>query len=231
MPILVFGSTLAAPDVGTGSISRRGVRARRRRPDRPLAAGIAEGGVGYFRAVALDSDGTLADGVVALAALAEARAQGGRVILVTGRIMSELRDVLPEVDEQVDAVVAENGALLVTHGPRTTPHMRHEHKYGHSGVEPVRRFYFRTEPGTPTGAVAANLAELEAELGCCDPGVLRHHCPRHDFSGWVVGVFRDERLASHLAAAEAALPAESHAVVVEQVRLALIATLQARRPS
>jgi hypothetical protein len=58
------------------------------RPDRPLAAGIAEGGVGYFRAVALDYDGTLADSVVApttLAALAEARAQGGRVIPVTGR--------------------------------------------------------------------------------------------------------------------------------------------------
>ena len=80
-------------------------------------------------------------------------------------------------------------------------------------------------------AVAANLAELEVELGRCDPGVLRYHCPRHDFSGWITGVFRDERLASHLAAAEAALPADSHAAVVEQVRLALIATLQARSPS
>ena len=188
MPILVVVPTLAAR-MSVSVVSPEEVFALGgAAPDRPLAAGIAEGGVGYFRAVALDYDGTLADGVVALAALAEARAQGGRVILVTGRIMSELRDVFPEVDEHVDAVVAENGALLVTHGPRTTPHMRHEHKYGHSGVEPVRRFYFRTEPGTPTGAVAANLAELEAELGCCDPGVLRHHCPRHDFSGWVVGV-------------------------------------------
>ena len=51
-----------------------------------------------------------------LAALTEARARGIRVILVTGRIMSELRAVFPEVDEHVDAVVAENGALLVTHG-------------------------------------------------------------------------------------------------------------------
>jgi len=84
-----------------------------------LAGGLAEGSVGYFRAVALDFDGTLADGLVApatLAALTEARARGVRVILVTGRIMSELRAVFPEVDEHVDAVVAENGALLVTRG-------------------------------------------------------------------------------------------------------------------
>ena len=86
---------------------------------RLLVGGLAEGAAGYFRAVALDFDGTLADGLVApatLAALTEARARGIRVILVTGRIMSELRAVFPEVDEHVDAVVAENGAVLVTHG-------------------------------------------------------------------------------------------------------------------
>ncbi len=89
------------------------------RPDRLLVGARAGGGAGYFRAVALDYDGTLADGQVApatLAALSEARVRGVRVILVTGRIMSELRAVFPEVDEHIDAVVAENGALLVTHG-------------------------------------------------------------------------------------------------------------------
>jgi len=87
------------------------------RPYRLLVEGIAEGARTYFRAVAADFDGTLAEGPVApdtLAALADARAQGIRVILVTGRIMSELRAVFPEVDDHVDAVVAENGALLVT---------------------------------------------------------------------------------------------------------------------
>ena len=86
---------------------------------RLLVGVLAEGSVGYFRAVALDFDGTLADGQVApatLAALTGARARGIRVILVTGRIMSELRAVFPEVDEHTDAVVAENGAVLVTHG-------------------------------------------------------------------------------------------------------------------
>ncbi|MGD0375722.1 MAG: HAD hydrolase family protein [Streptosporangiaceae bacterium] len=121
-------------------------------------------------------------------------------------------------------------AVRFTLGARITPHLRHEHKYEQSGVEPAHRFYFRTEPDNPTGAVAANLAELEAELGRCDQGVLRHHCTGHDFSRWTASVFHDKMLAAHLSAAEAALPAESHEAAVEQVRLALIATLQARRP-
>ncbi len=121
-------------------------------------------------------------------------------------------------------------ALRFTPGPRITPHLRHEHKYNHSGVEPAHRFYFRTEPDIPTGAVAANLAELEAELGRCDQGVLRHHCAGHDFSRWVASVFHDKVLSDGLSAAETALSADSHSAAVEQVRLALIATLQARRP-
>ena len=87
------------------------------RPYRLLVESMAEGARTYFRAVATDFDGTLAEGMIAsdtLAALAEARARGIRVILVTGRIMSELRAVFPEVDDCVDAVVAENGALVVT---------------------------------------------------------------------------------------------------------------------
>ena len=79
--------------------------------------------------------------------------------------------------------------------------------------------------------MAANLAELQPELASCDGGVLRHHCPGHDFSRWVDGVFPDKTLAADLGTAEAAIAAQSHAAVVEQVRLALIATLQARRPS
>ena len=67
----------------------------------------------YFRAVAIDYDGTLADGQVkpdTLAALAEARARQIRVIVVTGRIMSELQAVFPDAWDHVDAIVAENGS-------------------------------------------------------------------------------------------------------------------------
>jgi haloacid dehalogenase-like hydrolase len=82
----------------------------RSRRDRRTTVTVV-GATPYFRAVAVDFDGTLAEGEVApetLAALSEARARGIRVILVTGRIMSELRAVFPEVDDRVDAVVAEN---------------------------------------------------------------------------------------------------------------------------
>lgn len=68
-----------------------------------------------FRALATDYDGTLArHGRVparALEALERLRAAGGRVVLVTGRTMDELRAVFAELDD-CDAVVAENGALL-----------------------------------------------------------------------------------------------------------------------
>jgi hypothetical protein len=121
-------------------------------------------------------------------------------------------------------------AVAFTPGTRFTPHLRHEHKYDRSGVDPGHRFYFRTEPDTPTGAVAANLAELEAELGRCDQGALRHHCAGQDFSRWAFSVFRDSALAANLSAAETALAAGSHGATVEQVRLALIAALQARSP-
>jgi hypothetical protein len=121
-------------------------------------------------------------------------------------------------------------AVRFTPGARITPHLRHQHKYEQSGVEPAHRFYFRTEPDNPTGAVAANLAELEAELGRCDQGVLRHHCAGHDFSRWTASVFHDKVLAADLDTAESALAAQSHDATVERVRLALIATLQARRP-
>jgi hypothetical protein len=122
-------------------------------------------------------------------------------------------------------------AVAFTMGTRRTAHLRHEHKYDRAGADPARRFYFRTEPDAPTGAVAASLAELEAELARCDEGVLRHHCPSGDFSRWVAGVFRDGPLAADLAAAEASLPAGSPGAVTEQVRLALIAALQDRHSS
>lgn len=73
------------------------------------------GGTGYFRVVAFDYDGTLAEGEIqpaVLAALDRARARGLRLLLVTGRILAELRAVFPTVDEYFDAIVAENGAVI-----------------------------------------------------------------------------------------------------------------------
>lgn len=68
-----------------------------------------------FCVLALDYDGTMARDGQALpevvAAIREARAEGIKVILVTGRILSDLRRVFTEED-LFDAIVAENGAVI-----------------------------------------------------------------------------------------------------------------------
>lgn len=68
-----------------------------------------------YRALATDYDGTLAhDSHVneeTLAALQRFKDSGRKVILVTGRELSELESVFPEF-RVCDAIVAENGALL-----------------------------------------------------------------------------------------------------------------------
>ena len=68
------------------------------------------------QAVAVDYDGTLTHNDVpdmaVLDALRAARVGGRVVVLVTGRILSELRTVFPGVDQEFDAIVAENGAVL-----------------------------------------------------------------------------------------------------------------------
>lgn len=115
-------------------------------------------------------------------------------------------------------------------GPRITPHLRHEHKYDLANVESGHWFHFRIEPDTPTGVTVGNLSALESELVRCDRGVLRHHCPHHDFSRWIADVFHDHSLASDVSTAEAGLTTRSPAAVVEQVRVALVSALQSRRP-
>ena len=68
------------------------------------------------QAIAVDYDGTLTDSdvpdVAVLEAIRAVRAGGRAVVLVTGRILSELRAVFPGVDGEFDAIVAENGAVL-----------------------------------------------------------------------------------------------------------------------
>ncbi|MFG0331858.1 MAG: HAD hydrolase family protein [Maioricimonas sp. JB049] len=68
-----------------------------------------------LRVIATDYDGTIArDGVLAPAvreAIRQARARGVLVVIVTGRILSELRQVAGCLDF-VDGVVAENGAVV-----------------------------------------------------------------------------------------------------------------------
>lgn len=77
---------------------------------------------GYFHAVAVDYDGTLTaagpPSADVLDALRRIRQMGLRLLLVTGRILSELRSEFPDLDDHFDMVVAENGAVL--HGEGVT---------------------------------------------------------------------------------------------------------------
>jgi hydroxymethylpyrimidine pyrophosphatase-like HAD family hydrolase len=71
---------------------------------------------GYIKAIAVDYDGTLtangpADDAV-VDALERARADGLVVVLVTGRILSELESHDRRILDVPDAIVAENGAVL-----------------------------------------------------------------------------------------------------------------------
>jgi hydroxymethylpyrimidine pyrophosphatase-like HAD family hydrolase len=74
----------------------------------------------YFRAIAIDFDGTLtAHGTPSesvLAAIDRVRAAGLKTILATGRILTELRDVFPMAERYFDAIVSENGAALSLEG-------------------------------------------------------------------------------------------------------------------
>ncbi|MEI8080473.1 MAG: HAD family hydrolase [Actinomycetes bacterium] len=79
--------------------------------------------IGYLRTLATDFDGTLThDGRRpedrVLASLRRIRSEGALVVLVTGRILSELHEVFPDAEEHFDAIVAENGAVLWNGGHR-----------------------------------------------------------------------------------------------------------------
>ena len=76
-----------------------------------------------YRALATDYDGTLAfDGTVedlTLAALQRARAAGLKLVMVTGRELSDLFNTFPH-SQLFDRVVAENGALVFDPVAKTT---------------------------------------------------------------------------------------------------------------
>ena len=66
--------------------------------------------------LAVDYDGTIAEhgrvSPTTAAALQRVRDSGRKLMLVTGRLLPDLRRVCPDLDEMFDAVVAENGALV-----------------------------------------------------------------------------------------------------------------------
>ncbi len=111
--------------------------------------------------LAVDYDGTIAErghvSPATAAALARVRASGRKCVLVTGRLLPDLRHVCPEVDAMFDAVVAENGALLYL------PARREFEALGEAPepalVDALRRRRVRFELGTCIVASDAEYAE------------------------------------------------------------------------
>lgn len=74
----------------------------------------------FFKVVAVDFDGTLTSGGSvaphAVEAIEQARRNGLAVVLVTGRTRAELQAEFPQIADHVDAMVLENGAVIVIEG-------------------------------------------------------------------------------------------------------------------
>ncbi|MFZ1178398.1 MAG: HAD-IIB family hydrolase, partial [Mycobacterium sp.] len=74
----------------------------------------------FFQVIAVDFDGTLAsDGQLSpgvVEAVDQARQTGLTLVLVTGRIGAELQAEFPHIVDHFDALVLENGAVIVAKG-------------------------------------------------------------------------------------------------------------------
>lgn len=92
-----------------------------------------------------------------------------------------------------------------TVGPRRTAHERHWHKYATANLPVHRRFVFRRSGESTSGHEAASMRDFYDELAGCEPDVIMHHAGAHDFSRWIRGVFRDDRLASDVEQVETEL--------------------------
>ncbi|MDA8312036.1 MAG: DUF853 family protein [Actinomycetota bacterium] len=165
--------------------------------------------------IALDSEET-SEVVVSLAAVVGEvpRSEVARLVCSgTGSAVLTRRD-LPQ------------RAQLFKVANRSTNHFRHAHKYAGRPLDLDRSFHFRTSATEPTSTLARNLSQLEDVLSRCDPSVLRHHCPRHDFSRWINDVFHDSPLAAKFAVIEGSVSEHSPAAAVEEACVELVALLQ-----
>lgn len=108
--------------------------------------------------------------------------------------------------------------------PRTTEHVRHQHKYTDTDLPLHRGFHFRTD-AHPTGFVALNLRQFVDHLRRCDPAELRHHAAGRDLARWIRDVHRDDPLADRLIRLEGRIAAGADPDVE---RTAIVATIEHR---
>lgn len=117
---------------------------------------------------------------------------------------------------------------VVAFAARTTPQVRHAHKYGVVSVPAERRFYFRNGYDAVVD-VAGSMAELTRAVARVDDDVLVHHAPGNDLSRWIGSVFQDHALAGVVAEAEHAL--DRHRIPVSEERARILAAVVRRYPA
>lgn len=130
----------------------------------------------HYLALATDYDGTIAhDGVVdeaTIGALERLRGGARRLILVTGRELSDLRGVMPRLD-LFDMIVAENGALLFDpanheeHALAEAPPQRFVERLRQLGVSPLsvgRVIVASWEPNETKVLTAIRDLELDLQI-------------------------------------------------------------------
>nr|NLI51720.1 HAD hydrolase family protein [Propionibacterium sp.] len=114
-------------------------------------------------------------------------------------------------------------------GSRLTTHVRHWHKYATVDLPAHQRFVFRRNAEATYGKAAASLPEFHRELARCEPDVIAHHAGDRDFSRWIRGVFRDDRLAAEVEQVEAELTTALQENVAT-ARRRLLAAVELRYP-
>jgi hypothetical protein len=103
---------------------------------------------------------------------------------------------------------------------RTSPHLRHWHKYQSAELAFHQRFFFRAR-GRLTGAVAASMADFHHEIARADLDALGHHAGNRDFSRWIDEVIRDHGLAERVRSVEERLSRDGASDREEKRRLLL----------
>jgi hydroxymethylpyrimidine pyrophosphatase-like HAD family hydrolase len=152
------------------------------------------------------------------------------VLAAAGALPNDVAAALARQAGRGQAVLVDrsrpNGATVFAVSQRETPHMRHWHKYSAGQMRPDRRFYFRRDWDTATGATAGSIAELERELRACDDEVIRHHCRHADLSRWIGDVIGDPPLSAAVEQIENAVRADT--VTTAEGRTGLIQAIHGR---
>ena len=135
-------------------------------------------------------------------------------------------DYVLTLREWTAELIDRSGAQPFVPDARRSAHVRHWHKYLTAVLPHHQRFFFRSAEGL-TGASAANIPEFHHELERCEPAVLLHHAPAHDFSRWIELVLQDPELASEFRAIEERIAGGAEADV-EPARRDLLAGIERR---